>query len=251
MSFTGLSQGASALDSLEKWQDAISKDIAYANKVGYRSAAVGFEGVSHGEMPSATHTSFVEFLKGVTPKERVQTSFAQGDLTPTENPHDFGINGSGFFELETEDGEKVYTRNGEFRFDKENTLVTNTGAKVMGEGGAISRQATGGEIAVNRNGVIFQDGQEIGRFKVVEIENLGALQESRDGFVGNGNDPLVTKDRENPEVYQGVVEKSNVSSVRRMMDLIQVLRAHEMNQKVITTFDQQMSQAIQYLSYSR
>ena len=121
----------------------------------------------------------------------------------------------------------------------------------MGEGGAISRQAAGGEIAVNRNGVIFQDGQEIGRFKVVEIENLGALQESRDGFVGNGNDPLVTKDRENPEVYQGVVEKSNVSSVRRMMDLIQVLRAHEMNQKVITTFDQQMSQAIQYLSYSR
>lgn len=250
MSFTGLLQGATALNGLEKWQGSISENIAYANKAGYRGHAIGFEGVNRGVMPNTTSTHFVELLQGVTPQERVQRDFSQGDIAPTDNPFDFGINGSGFFELETEDGQKVYSRSGEFHFNNENVLVNSSNAKVMGRDGEIQRQANGGEIAVNRNGIIFQDGQRLGQFNIVDIENPYFLVEVRGGFAGKEG-PLQVKEVETPEVIQGAVEKSNVSSVSSMMDLVQVLRAHEMNQKVITTFDQQMSQAIQYLSYTR
>ena len=63
----------------------------------------------------------------------------------------------------------------------------------------------------------------------------------------------MAKDPEaNPEVtdptqftiMQGYLESSNVSAIEEMIGLIEVSRAHEANQKMIQTFDQNIGKAI-------
>jgi flagellar basal-body rod protein FlgG len=45
-------------------------------------------------------------------------------------------------------------------------------------------------------------------------------------------------------VMQGYLESSNVSAIEEMIGLIEVSRAHEANQKMIQTFDQNIGKAI-------
>ena len=60
-----------------------------------------------------------------------QQNFRQGDLRSTNNPLDAALEGSGFFILER-DGQRFYTRAGQFEFDKDGILTERiSGAKVM------------------------------------------------------------------------------------------------------------------------
>jgi flagellar basal-body rod protein FlgG len=43
---------------------------------------------------------------------------------------------------------------------------------------------------------------------------------------------------------QGYLEDSNVSAIEEMIGLIEVSRAHEANQKMISTFDENIGKAI-------
>ena len=57
----------------------------------------------------------------------------------------------------------------------------------------------------------------------------------------------VTPETANPEqftIMQGYIESSNVSPIEEMIGLIEVSRAHEANQKMIQTFDQNIGKAI-------
>ena len=51
-------------------------------------------------------------------------------------------------------------------------------------------------------------------------------------------------DPENFTIMQGYLEQSNVSAIEEMISLIEVSRAHEANQKMIQTFDQNIGKAI-------
>ena len=45
-------------------------------------------------------------------------------------------------------------------------------------------------------------------------------------------------------MMQGYLESSNVSAIEEMIGLIEVSRAHEANQKMIQTFDENIGKAI-------
>lgn len=55
----------------------------------------------------------------------------QGEIKYTNNQYDLAINGSGFFILESSNGEYLYTRNGHFVMDNNNNLVDNNGNKLV------------------------------------------------------------------------------------------------------------------------
>jgi flagellar basal body rod protein FlgG len=52
---------------------------------------------------------------------------------------------------------------------------------------------------------------------------------------------------ESPELMQGYLEQSNVSSLREMVDLVLISRAYEANQRVISTLDKQMEKSLEAL----
>ena len=50
-----------------------------------------------------------------------------------------------------------------------------------------------------------------------------------------------------PSVLQGYIESSNVTPLREMISLVQIARAYEANQKIITNRDQNVQKALDTL----
>jgi flagellar basal body rod protein FlgG len=63
-------------------------------------------------------------------------------------------------------------------------------------------------------------------------------------FINQGSDPQPV---EKPEVLQGYLESSNVTPLREMVDLVNIARAYEANQKLIQTRDQALGRTIETL----
>ena len=71
------------------------------------------------------------------------------------------------------------------------------------------------------------------------------LQKVGGGFVAKDAETVPeVSDPSNFTVMQGYLESSNVSAIEEMIGLIEVSRAHEANQKMIQTFDQNLGKAI-------
>src|ERR1700733_6729295 len=91
---------------------------------------------------------------------------SQGALQKTGNDLDFGIEGPGFFVVQTANG-PMYTRNGSFQVSSKGQLVTATGDAVMGDKGVISLLP--GPVSISADGTISSNGAVAGSLKVVEF----------------------------------------------------------------------------------
>ena len=77
------------------------------------------------------------------------------------------------------------------------------------------------------------------------VHRVPELQKVGGGFVAK--DPEIQPEIAQVESYtvmQGYLENSNVSAIEEMIGLIEVSRAHEANQKMIQTFDENIGKAI-------
>lgn len=244
----GLYQSASALSALERWQDSVSQNITSSQTTGYRKRTINFSvqraGELEGDPRSRLGTTGIPMF---FPKVNTGINFVNGETQPTRRELDVAIQGDGFFEIQREDGSKVYTRSGEFRMRADRTLVTASGQEVLSTGGApITLLPGGGAVTVNRDGTIFQGETSLGKLSVQKFANNAELLPIAGGFfvAAPGQQPEAVDE---PELLQGYLEGSNVTPLREMVDLVLISRAYEANQKIINTVDQQMEKTLQAL----
>jgi flagellar hook protein FlgE len=62
----------------------------------------------------------------------VAQQFTQGNISTTDNPWTWPSTGNGFFQLTDGQNPIVYSRNGQFKVDREGFVVNNSGLKLMG-----------------------------------------------------------------------------------------------------------------------
>ena len=106
---------------------AIAHNIANASTTGFRQ-----EGIIFSEFVVGTDNGpSVSMARG----EVRNTSYLQGKLLPTGSQMDFAIEGDGFFQIATPDGERL-TRAGNFTLSQTGDLVTLDGFNVLDAGGA-------------------------------------------------------------------------------------------------------------------
>jgi flagellar basal body rod protein FlgG len=245
----GLYQSASALASLERWQDSVSQNITSSQTSGYRKRTISFSTQAAGEIMADTKGRIGQIgsMPTLFPKTNSGINFLAGETQPTRRELDASIQGEGFFEIQRPDGTKVYTRSGEFRMRPDRTLVTSTGDAVMSEGGSpILFLAGGGKVAINHDGTIFQGTTSLGKFSIQKFSNNGRLTPLSGGFF-SAPEEMKPERVDQPELLQGYLEGSNVAPLREMVDLVLISRAYEANQKIITTVDQQMQKALDAL----
>src|SRR5262249_18602138 len=60
--------------------------------------------------------------------------FTQGTIEISSTPSDLAIQGEGLFMVQNSDGERLYTRNGQFKTNANNELVSLAGERVLGYG---------------------------------------------------------------------------------------------------------------------
>ncbi|WP_026486359.1 flagellar basal-body rod protein FlgF [Caldanaerobius polysaccharolyticus] len=168
----------------------------------------------------------------------IYTDLSQGSFQKTDNPLDLAIDGNGFFAVQS--GNRVlYTRDGRFTRGSNGLLVTTEGMPVLGVNGVINLPQ--GQVTVNPNGDIYVNGNYVDTLRLVDINggNGGAITKFGDNLITGpiGNRPV-------GGIRQGYVEASNVNPIEEMVDMIEVTRAYEANQKVITAMDDTLNKAV-------
>ena len=242
-----LFENASALRGLEQYQNVIANNIAASHVAGFKKVAVSFEAVEGGEIARSTHDRLRNEMPGSFPVMKNQVDYNEGEMKETHNPSDLALRGEGFFGLLNQNGDVVYTRDGQFYINADGVMVNSMGHEFSDVGGNnIQTIPGGGDLFIDKEGLIFQNGQNVGQVGVFIFNDpLMDLQKVGGGFVAKeeGIMPEVAE----PEQFtmmQGYLESSNVSAIEEMIGLIEVSRAHEANQKMIQTFDQNIGKAI-------
>lgn len=247
--------GASGMNAQQNRLDAISNNLANVDTTGYkkdipvsksfselllrRSRADGVYTFSDG---SADVAPIVGKLSLGVETNELYTDFEQGSFKSTEANTDMALNGKGFFAVETPMGER-YTRNGNFLLGKEGVLLTKDGYPVLGENGPITLEDD--KFLINEDGMIYtaEDNQLVDRIKLVRFDNeryLGKVGGSLYKDTDITGPAYIAEGFERPKVLQTYTETSNVNIVNEMVQMIEVNRAYEANQKTIQTEDTMM-----------
>ncbi|MFY9810783.1 flagellar hook protein FlgE [Aquabacterium sp.] len=148
----GFQQGLSGLNSSSKSLEVIGNNVANANTYGAKSSRAEFADMYAASL-GGSGTNKVGIGVRVA---AVAQQFTQGNLTTTSNPLDIAINGDGFFMVQRWDpvngtenlqaaGERLYSRNGQFKVDSSGYIVNNEGHKVLSnDSNPIKLNLTGG-----------------------------------------------------------------------------------------------------------
>jgi len=176
--------------------------------------------------------------------DRTQTDFSSGQLKPTGNALDLGLQGNGFFSIQTPDGIR-YTRNGSFTLNEEGVLVTQNGFPVLGQGGKIT--ITGEEVIVDSEANVSVDGQVVDTLNIVDFSDPQTLKKMGSTFFTPADPTVSRAPADGFTIAQGSLELSNVDPIRVMSAMIEVLRGYESYQKVIKSVDEVNAKAINEL----
>lgn len=241
-----LYENASALNGLQQHQNIIANNIAASHVSGYKKIAVAFEAIEGGEIARSTHGRLHNSMPGSFPVLNNQVDFNEGELKETSNPLDMAIRGNGFFGLSINDGNIVYTRDGQFYVNSDGVLVNSMGHEFVDETGGVIETIPGeGAIHIDKEGQLFQGDELVSKLGVFVFEDpLSDLKKVGGGFVSNEDAQPRLGEPQDFTILQGFLESSNVSSVEEMIGLIEVSRAHEANVKMIQVFDENIGKAI-------
>jgi flagellar hook protein FlgE len=120
--------GLSGLNASSRTLDVIGNNIANANTVGMKSSRAEFADLVASSLGAGGNGGGGIGVAVAT----VSQQFSQGNINITGNNLDVAINGGGFFKVQMPDGTAAYTRDGQFKLDKDGNIITNSGANVMG-----------------------------------------------------------------------------------------------------------------------
>jgi flagellar basal-body rod protein FlgF len=231
---SGFYAACTALIAQTQSLDVVANNLANTSTSGYRNQHSIFRSLlatAGGHAVSNLNRATNDY--GILGGSRLD--LAQGGLERTGNDLDLGIEGSGFFVVQTAAG-RFFTRNGNFQVTN-GQLVTAEGDPVMGESGVV--KIVGGPISVSPDGTISISGAIAGKVKLVDFKPGADLESAGKSYYSASEDSEIPAT--NAEIRQGTLESSNVNPVAGAVELILVQRYAEMAQRALTMFDSQFN----------
>ena len=258
--------GASGMRAQQWRLDAVANNLANVDTDGYKRDVAAFkafpellirrqddDGVYKHPFGSADAAPIVGKMGTGVELNELYTNFDQGSLKETTSDFDLALDGQGFFAVATPWGER-YTRNGSFQLGKEGFLETKEGYPVMGENGPIRVKAN--NFQVDKDGRIWINaaypddpevmiGRETNQWEdPVLLDTLKLVEFDLDRYLNKQGSSLYRESDTSgpamiieaglrPRVMQGFTEASNVDPVVEMVQMIEVNRAYEANQRMI------------------
>jgi len=248
-----LSIAATGMTAQQLNVEVIANNIANINTTGYKRTRAEFtdllyqmervqglpEQTGEGLIPEGAQLGLGTRLSAI------RLLNIQGPLADTGNQLDLALNGPGWFQVTSPNGETLYTRAGAFNINASGQIVTADGYPVEP---ALNVPAGTTAVEINQTGEVFArvEGQPdlvtVGQVTLANFTNPAGLT-ALGGNLFQATDasgPAVTGLPGDPsfgKVQQGYLENSNVDPVREITELISAQRAYEMNSKVIQAAD--------------
>ena len=177
----------------------------------------------------------------------------------TGNKFDVAIEGDGFFKIQDVEGKVSYTRNGSFIVNSDEYLVTKQGEYVLDVNNKRIRMIPDNwdptimrdrmEIVIGEQGNIEMNSytqkipmQTIGIFDFSDKEDLFEIGDCKFVPMNIENNPELRAEKFT--VQQGMLELSNSSVIKEMINTIQTSRNYESLTKVVSTNNELLRTAV-------
>ncbi len=202
------------MNILQTKQENVSANVTNVNTPGYKFQEVIQSTLDTQQMINYTEGRNVDRRRELGPYvfgnevDEIYKNFNQGILYETGLDTDYAIVGNGFFTIEMNDGTIAYTRNGNFKLNEDNQLVTMEGYIVLDE--------------------------------INDFENYQNLNRIGDTLFTSDDAPIEIEG----EVRQGFLERSNVDVIDELVKMIEISREFEANQKVLLAADETLNKAV-------
>jgi flagellar basal-body rod protein FlgG len=236
--------------------DIIANNVSNVNTTGYKKTRAEFQDLinqtfsSPGSLGSQGTIDPVGVQVGLgTRSSATQRDFINGPIIQTANPLDMAIQGDGFFQIQLDNGQIGYSRDGSFKRDANGSIVTTDGYPLIPQM-TIPQDST--EVTIGPNGsVSIRDAtgnfQEIGQIQLARFANPAGLEaQGRNLYTRtpSSGDPIVGQlgqgEFARTTIGQGFLENSNVQIVEELINLITAQRAFEANSKVMQAGDKML-----------
>jgi len=225
------------MNVLQKKQENTSANMANVNTPGYKfqdivqSTLASKDIINYAGGPNMDRRQELGGFVYGNQIDEVYKNLEQGSLSETNKATDFALVGTGFFTVQTDNGDMALTRNGNFKVNEQNQLVTLQGYPVMGVDG----NGQPSTIQVENENLSGQ------KLLISNVEDYATLE--------NVGDTLFMNDQKQydvieGEVKQGYLEMSNVRIADELVKMIEISREFESNQKLLHSSDETLSKAV-------
>ena len=233
--------GLSRQIALRRQMDVVANNIANLNTTGFKAEQLLFEEYLD---PVARDRDFLLPDQRLSFTEDWTTihDMSVGAIVQTGNPLDVALQGEGFLVVQTPQGER-WTRAGSLQLDASGVLVDLDGNPVMGEGGPIQFGGAETDVAIAEDGTVSSSAGIKGRLRMVEFADPQETARDGNNLFSGGTPIQATATR----LMQGALEKSNVSGVGEMTEMIRVQRSYESLASIMQQQDDMRRSAIQRL----
>lgn len=156
----------------------------------------------------------------------VRTNVQQGSIKITGNPYDVAINGDGYIPVTSKTGEVQYTRDGNFKLNKDGYLVTNDDW-LVGEGIQVPTNCY--KLSIKSNGTVTtMDSSQapektIGTIPLVQFRNPEGLTQGTNNKLkptDEAGDAKLVKDHD--YIAQNALELSNTNIYDSVSDMLRL-----------------------------
>lgn len=250
-----LNAAATGLQAQQTNMEVISNNLANVSTTGFKKSRAEFEDLIYQTLKEPGAASGMNAVSptgvqtGLGVKiGAVQKDFTGGSAIVTKNPFDIQIEGAGFFQVQTPDGQIGYTRDGAFKRDAAGKLVDKNGnvlqpeITIPADSAGVDISATGEvKIIVSLN----DPPKVVGQIDVVNFVNPAGLRSMGKNIFNQtsaSGQPITTRPglQGTGFLSQGQLEGSNVNIVDEMVNMITAQRFYETNSKAIQAADQML-----------
>jgi flagellar basal-body rod protein FlgF len=216
----------------------IANNLANLSTTGYRAEGLLFSEFIQGV--DAPHPSLSMTDAGVH-----RTDFSQAPFRQTGGTFDLAIEGPGFFQIETPEGNRL-TRAGAFTPNQEGELVSPDGHRLLDAGGSpVFVPPDAASIQIATDGTMSADGNPVAQIGAVMPEDPGSLLRGPSATFKTDGDVI---EAENATIHQGFIESSNVNAILEVARMIEVQRRYEAVKSFLDKEDERVGNVVQTLS---
>lgn len=236
MGLRGIRSASSALRLAQLRQGASANDVANSQTPGFKASRVESQTSGGGTGTSASGVSL---------------NLQQGPIKVTGQQFDLGVQGRGFFMVDTPQGRK-FSRAGNFKVNGAGRLVNSQGFPVKPEiqipdkAESIQVESNGQVVGVDQSGESFQ----IGRVQLARFDNPEGLQQEGGNLFSEGANSGAP-DIGNPgtggrgEVFFGGLELSNTNFVKETVNQIRNENLFSLNIESLKASDEMLAEVVE------
>ncbi len=221
MMIRGIYSATSGLITASEQHDIISINLANINTPSFKEVQITFS-----EADNTTATNELNGVKTETTWEKSEV----GGFILTGRAFDLAIaDPDRYFLLLSNNGQLV-SRYGHFMRTPDGLLVDSNGHLLLGTSGPIRLPGDTNNIAINSNGTVIVDGEEVDRIRTVTVANNNLKRVSANLY--KPIDELDIRDIET-RILQGYLETSNIKVNDIFVKMILGNRYYEATQKAL------------------